>query len=277
MTVSPYVACVRKYLPRPSDVQIDAFIEYFALAHSWYKHLPLLPPGEPFLFYLNPQAGREWIWTEKGGTYRDRTAATPESERFHYTWRPTRDYIERFGYLDYFTEAGTAFLVPMREGVLDTCVPPRIQAPAGGWIALPDDVRAAGAACVTAAIHRLGQEPLLWLGRVGKLRTPTWGEPDTVLPEQGPDDEITATIVELIRSVPDPGAPWPSLWHSVLKVLRSTRPIETRVLDLPACEDFKTRWLPVYGTQQRLQIGRAIRRMLECVYDRRTGPSPGAA
>src|SRR5262245_61515832 len=130
MAQSDYIDCIRN-LPRPSDEQVDAFVEYVAHAHSWHKHLPLLPPGKAFVFYLNPNAGREWMWTKRGGKYRDRTYDIPYNERFHYTWQPTEQYIQRFGYLDYFVDAGTSFLVTGRRGVIDTRRVPRIQSPSG--------------------------------------------------------------------------------------------------------------------------------------------------
>jgi len=112
MSIS-YVDSVAK-LPRPTVQQIAEFVEYVATAHSWYKHLPLLPPGLPFAFYLDPNAGREWIENGSRSRFRERIANAPARERFHYTWQPTSDYVARFGYLTYFANAGTSFRVPMR-------------------------------------------------------------------------------------------------------------------------------------------------------------------
>src|SRR5437660_177367 len=44
-------------LPRPTAVQVENFVRFDSKAHSWYKHLPLLPPGAPFVFCLDPMAG----------------------------------------------------------------------------------------------------------------------------------------------------------------------------------------------------------------------------
>ena len=60
MSASPYIVEVQS-LTRPTAGQIDAFVQHVSAAHSWYKHLPLLPPGTPFFFYLNPNAGRETV------------------------------------------------------------------------------------------------------------------------------------------------------------------------------------------------------------------------
>ena len=41
-------------LPLPSTDQTARFVDYVSGAHSWYKHLPLFPPGAPFVFFLDP-------------------------------------------------------------------------------------------------------------------------------------------------------------------------------------------------------------------------------
>lgn len=49
-----FVEWVRARAPRPSDAQCAAFAGEIAGDHSWYKHLPLMAPGEPFFVYPNP-------------------------------------------------------------------------------------------------------------------------------------------------------------------------------------------------------------------------------
>lgn len=44
-------------LPIPTLAQEQQFLEFVSNAHSWYKHLPYLPPGQPFQFFLDPAAG----------------------------------------------------------------------------------------------------------------------------------------------------------------------------------------------------------------------------
>jgi hypothetical protein len=34
--------------PLPTEQHKQNFVEYVSHAHSWYKHLPLYPPGAPF-------------------------------------------------------------------------------------------------------------------------------------------------------------------------------------------------------------------------------------
>jgi len=48
-----YREMVRR-IPRPTTKQIHDFADWVSNDHSWYKHLPLEPPGEAFFFYVNP-------------------------------------------------------------------------------------------------------------------------------------------------------------------------------------------------------------------------------
>ena len=79
--MAEYMQVVR-VLPRPSPEQISSFVAYVAGAHSWYKHLPLTPPGVQFFFFLDPNAGCDLL-LGPGGTakYRQRTEST---QRFHH-------------------------------------------------------------------------------------------------------------------------------------------------------------------------------------------------
>lgn len=115
--MADYVQIVR-VLPRPSPQQISSFVAYVAEAHSWYKHLPLTPPGVQFFFFLDPNAGCDLL-LGPGGTakYRQRTESTP---RFHYSWRTTSEYRQSHGYLEYFAGAGTWILSGEPDGVLCT-------------------------------------------------------------------------------------------------------------------------------------------------------------
>lgn len=110
--MSTYLQEVRR-LPPPSDAQIFGFIDYVAGAHSWYKHLPLIPPGILFHFFIDPNAGCDLV-VESGKTrYRER-----KEEGFHYSDLPTAEYRQRFGYLQYSASAGTSILVRGPKDVL---------------------------------------------------------------------------------------------------------------------------------------------------------------
>lgn len=54
--MDPYLELVRHTVPRPTTEQCTAYAQRVSGHHSWYKHLPLVEPGEPFLLYLHPHA-----------------------------------------------------------------------------------------------------------------------------------------------------------------------------------------------------------------------------
>jgi hypothetical protein len=113
LNLTEYRAIVGQ-LPPPSHDQIEAFADYVSAAKSWYKHLPLWPPGEPFLFYIDPHVGLDCIVDASGGaTYLPRTEETPPSHRFHYTWMTTEEYRSRYGWLAFSSNAGTQLMIPV--------------------------------------------------------------------------------------------------------------------------------------------------------------------
>ena len=149
-------------IARPSDDQVERFIVYVVGAHSWYKHLPAFSPGKPFQFYLNPNAGCELVLTNNGQWYfRERTEST---EQFHYTWMTTAKYREQYGYLDYYTSAGSGFILPRKEGnvyigetfsgILDR---------AGKARALPTVIEQVGTVNLTAIVDSRMCNPHYWL------------------------------------------------------------------------------------------------------------------
>jgi hypothetical protein len=103
LSLATYMELVAS-LPVPTPVQMEQFAEFVSRAHSWYKHLPLLPPGQPFQFYLDPSAGMELVQRSDG-----KLEATPRLQRgFHYSWIPTDQYQARFGYLAFSQSSGPA-------------------------------------------------------------------------------------------------------------------------------------------------------------------------
>jgi len=79
-----YIDLIRT-LPEPTPAQYEEFAHHLCWAHSWYKHLPLLR-GAEFVVLLAPDAGDGF---------------PDEKPRMHYSWQTTREYRQRFGYLDY--------------------------------------------------------------------------------------------------------------------------------------------------------------------------------
>jgi hypothetical protein len=103
LSVEAYVALVQN-LPLPTSRQRRNFVDYVACAHSWYKHLPLFLPGDPFYFYIDRSAGCDWV-RQQDGSY---VIAERQKQGFHYSDIPTAEYRTRFGYLSYSCSSGTA-------------------------------------------------------------------------------------------------------------------------------------------------------------------------
>lgn len=137
-------------LPRPSDHQIENFIEFVCSAHSWYKHLPLDPPGMPFRFFIDPYAGYDRILRDDGRVMHEER--TENSKRFHYTWMTTDEYRKRFGYLAYDSGASTKFFLHS-VGNIRECVDRPLFATSDREYQIPPEVATAGSISLTALIH----------------------------------------------------------------------------------------------------------------------------
>ena len=97
MTYTELVAA----LPLPTLEQTWAFAEHVADNHSWYKHLPIFPPGATFVFFLAPNAGAEIDRTDAG--YVTRPLARGDYFRHHSRYA-TDEYLERFGSWNYWVD-----------------------------------------------------------------------------------------------------------------------------------------------------------------------------
>lgn len=94
-----YLDFVRE-LELPSPAQGDAFAEYATNAHSWYKHLPLFPPGARFVFFLDPNAGLVQEWNREGpfgGLWKRRLRPRTKELCVHYSHMTTERYRELSG------------------------------------------------------------------------------------------------------------------------------------------------------------------------------------
>lgn len=140
----------------PTDSQIEAFADYVASAHSWYKHLPLQPPGVDFHFYIDPNTGMDHLVHASGEvTVR---ARTPGTESFHYSWMTTADYRERFGYLAFSCAAGSSVFgtdLVGEETVLvdENSLHPVLQVDRYSAKRPPKQVLDAGTCSLTALVH----------------------------------------------------------------------------------------------------------------------------
>ena len=101
-------------VPLPTAQQRLNFVEFVAHAHSWYKHLPIYPPGDPFFFFVDKYAGCDRVINRDGTQeFRER-----KEKGFHYSDIPTEEYRTRFGHLGYSCDAGTTVFRADQEQVV---------------------------------------------------------------------------------------------------------------------------------------------------------------
>jgi len=150
-------------LPIPSEKQIAGFVDFVSSAHSWYKHLPLVPPGVPFHFFLNPYVACDMRLLPCGEIeYRKR-----RKNGFHYSEWPTGRYLEECGHLDYRCFGHTAPIVMLIKGAPTE---ENIQAQLQGEAAkekrsfqVPEEILRAGTVNLTGIIHERASYPFAWL------------------------------------------------------------------------------------------------------------------
>lgn len=149
MQLGEYAELVRELLP-PTDGQKTSFARFVSTSHSWYKHLPLGLPGAPFQFFIDPHAGMDRILHEDG-----RVETAVRAERgFHYSWIPTAQYRERFGYLAF--SCGSRSSVRLIQGNAARIPADDVAAVfdrEGRLRALPPEVIEAGRVGLTRVIH----------------------------------------------------------------------------------------------------------------------------
>lgn len=159
ITLSQYRELVAQ-LTKPSLLQMQEFAEYVSHLHSWYKHLPLLPPGVPFQFFLNPTAGMDLITGAEGTIH-----ATARAEAGH-RFLPTTEYRERFGYLACSRSRGT-FIAPPNSRLITQFIEsdnavfvfdPDTQS----VLQLPEVVIEAGSTFISGIVHTFGANHHLW-------------------------------------------------------------------------------------------------------------------
>jgi hypothetical protein len=159
-------------LPRPTEDQVNQFVDYVSNAHSWYKKLPYLTKGVPFCFYLDPYAGHDII------RYEDHRvkAVKREEHGFHYSWMATSEYLSRFGYLQYASEYRMGMGDRDRWQGIQTI--PIIVGSHEFWYRLPPEVVTAGTVLLTGIVHgnSTGAWLLRWLESGHAQEEPYWPE-----------------------------------------------------------------------------------------------------
>ena len=137
-------------VPLPTEQQKQNFIEYVSHAHSWYKHLPLYPPGAPIYFFIDKYAACDRFVS------RDGTAIVKErpAQGFHYSDYSTAEYRDLFGHLTYCCCYGRKVISLSRGPIV---IPRDDLAAVPGEDArmyrLPPEIINASVTHVTAAIH----------------------------------------------------------------------------------------------------------------------------
>jgi hypothetical protein len=137
------------------------FAEYVAGAHSWYKHLRVLPASAPLQFFLDPAAGMQLTQAADGRV----TAAPREKRGLHYSWLPTSEYRRRFGYLAFSKSSGTSVSELRADGSRHIAADnaPRIHDPAAqASYALPAEALTAGRAFISGIVHRSASSKYIW-------------------------------------------------------------------------------------------------------------------
>jgi hypothetical protein len=159
LTLRQYVELLAQ-TPLPTQQQKQNFVEYVSHAHSWYKHLPLYPPGATFYFFIDKYAGCDRLVSQDG------TAIIKEriESGFHYSDYPTAKYRDLFGHLGYSCGYGSK-VIPLSKGPM--VIPHDDLAAVPGDDArmyrLPPEVLDAGVTHLTAVIHTHSASNPLWL------------------------------------------------------------------------------------------------------------------
>ena len=160
LTLSEYRTLARS-LPVPTQKHIRAFAKFVAGAHSWYKHLHLLPAKEPIQIFLDPAAGMQLTQAADGRV----TAAVREGSGLHYSWLRTAEHRERFGHLAFSRSSGTSVSLQSTDGgrFIGGDDAPCVYVPSSQALhRLPEEALIAGRAHISGIAHELASSRNLW-------------------------------------------------------------------------------------------------------------------
>lgn len=207
-----------KDVSAPTDSQIESFAGYVADARSWYKHLPLTPPGAIFHFYIDPHAGVDRLVNSSGEVYL--RTRTQDADLFHYSWIPTDEYRERFGCLAFSCAAGSAVFMDDQLGDTDllidnncalptknptagaeyeavlldgNCHHPVLQTSCLTTNSPPKEVLEAGACALTALVHPRATEDFL-VRRIAMTKQEDYKQ---LFPNGGLLDSISKRLIDM--------------------------------------------------------------------------------
>lgn len=176
-------------LPLPTHGQLEAYVKRIRNERSWYKHLPILPPGRSFRFFLDPGAGMSRVVREDG-----QFGVQPRSdaELYHHAWLSTDETRARFGHLSY------AVVSPGSE-VLDHHVPSVLDPELGIDVHLPREALEAARTDVSGLIHPHGTNHALILLQ-SRICAPVWPS------ETGGEDQAEKVLARC-RAIVESGTP----------------------------------------------------------------------
>lgn len=160
-------------LPALTRAQRDAFPHFVADAHSWYKRLPLLGPGSPFVLFLDPAAGCDRVQRVDGSF----EGVPREVSGFHYTAIPTKEYRESYGCLA-FASGQSLRSGSLAGGVVrvETGFGATVLDENGAFRSVPEEVEA-GAVYLTSIIHPFANQLTYWMSLARKKLVPgLWPE-----------------------------------------------------------------------------------------------------
>ncbi len=138
-------------LPRPTDDQVESFIQHVSQADNWLKQLPL-HGGPRVTFLLDPNAGTRVNKMLDTGRYFIEPL-TGDTELVHGSELPTDEYRKRFGFMNYHVPLGGG-TAAVDEGIMVRALLPEPGVVQNGAVVpVPDAIRAT--ACAPGAfLHR---------------------------------------------------------------------------------------------------------------------------
>lgn len=164
------------HLDLPTMAQMRHFAEFVSSAHNWYRFLPLLPPGVPFHFFVDPAAGLQLVsrgWDDSLYVI-DREERSGHGSRIR-----TADYRRQFGFLAFSQRYANSISVDAGNG--DSWLPPDEHYAV--WDAgsqtlrpLPPEVLAAGEAFVSGVVHPLAARPQIFCHPDAERAGAAWPE-----------------------------------------------------------------------------------------------------
>lgn len=159
LTLREYVDLVSD-VALPTQLQKENFVEYVSHAHSWYRNLPLTPPGAPFYFFMDKYAGFDrWLSSDGTAILKERT-----ERGIHRSLYPTAKYRDLFGNLAFTRWPGTKMAL-MSKGPTPVSHDLAVVGKDAWLYCCPSEVLDAGLTQLTAVIHTRSAFNPLWLDR----------------------------------------------------------------------------------------------------------------